>query len=279
MFGYLLFNRLTCESVFVTQTHQDNVADASVGIAPSGLANDLASDLASGLASGFAGTSGSLEACALGCERGGRELFRNLEFSLSAGVVLTVGGANGAGKTSLLRILAGLAQAAAGEVRWGGVSIHRCATEYREALSYLGHVPGTRRDETPFDHVSSRLKLGLSPAKLPIADALERVGLRRFAGIPCGELSVGQNRRAALAWLIARGSPLWILDEPLSGLDVDGQALVASVIAEHALAGGYTVLTTHQPVPFAAPVEQQSLVITDVSAVGSLIVDSYGDSA
>lgn len=201
----------------------------------------------------------------LACERGGRELFRNLEFAISAGEVLTVSGANGAGKTSLLRLLAGIAVPAYGEVLFQGQPITRAANEYRSALSYLGHQPGTRRDETPLNHVQNRLALSLSVPAITSAAALDKVGLTRFVDRPCGELSVGQNRRAAVAWLIARQSPLWVLDEPLAGLDVNGQALVASLISEHAERGGAVVLTTHQALALPATVSQQQLTIGGAS--------------
>lgn len=197
----------------------------------------------------------------LACERGGRELFRNLQFSLPTGAVLTVGGANGAGKTSLLRILAGIALPAYGDVQFGQQTIGRNASEYRAVLSYLGHQPGTRRDETPLNHVQNRLNLGMSPAVVSVLDALKTVGLARFADRPCGELSVGQNRRTALAWLVARQSPLWVLDEPLSGLDVAGQSLVAELIAAQVARGGSAILTTHQPLDLPATVPQQRITI------------------
>ena len=99
------------------------------------------------------------------------------------------------------------------------------------------------------------------PAVISVQDALKTVGLARYADRPCGELSVGQNRRAALAWLVARQSPLWILDEPLSGLDVAGQSLVAELIAAQVGRGGAAVLTTHQPLDLPAAVPQQRLTI------------------
>lgn len=202
-----------------------------------------------------------LAASRLACERGGRELFRELNFSLPAAAVLTVRGANGAGKTSLLRLLAGLAVPAYGTVSWQGRPIDKVAANYRSELSYLGHSPGTRRDETPQKHVENRLKIGLSSPRLAVDAALARVGLVRFSDRPCGELSVGQNRRTALAWLIARQSPLWILDEPLSGLDTAGQALVAELVSEQVARGGAVVLTTHQPLLLPADVRQQQLQI------------------
>ncbi|ODU01906.1 MAG: heme ABC exporter, ATP-binding protein CcmA [Thiobacillus sp. SCN 63-1177] len=167
------------------------------------------------------------------CERGERLLFRNLGFELGRGEALLVGGGNGRGKTSLLRILCGLSAPAAGTVRWRGEPIGRT---------------GIKDDLSPMENL--RIAAALNGRALDVAAAtaaLERIGLSRCMDLPARVLSFGQRRRVALAGLMTAGALLWILDEPLTGLDVEGVALVERMIRDHVMAGGLAIMTTHQP--------------------------------
>lgn len=183
----------------------------------------------------------------LACERGERLLFRNLGFELSGGEALLVRGGNGHGKTSLLRILCGLSAPAAGVVRWRGEPISRTHEQYGREMAYIGHANGIKDELTPVENL--RLAAALGGRELDretAATALAQVGLARCMEFPARVLSFGQRRRVALAGLLTAGALLWILDEPLTGLDVDGVAMVEQMIRDHVVAGGMVIMTTHQ---------------------------------
>lgn len=189
-----------------------------------------------------------LSAHDLACERGERLLFRNLGFELENGEALLVRGGNGHGKTSLLRILCGLSAPAAGEVRWQGESIGKSHERYGRQMAYIGHANGIKDDLTPVENL--RLSAALGGRVLELSEAiaaLEKVGLSRCLDIPARVLSFGQRRRVALAGVMTAGALLWILDEPLTGLDVHGVAMVEQMIRDHVVAGGMAIMTTHQP--------------------------------
>jgi len=188
-----------------------------------------------------------LEAADLECERGGRSLFRGLSFAVSGGELLRVAGANGSGKTSLLRILCGLLSPDAGEVRWHGAPIRGLREEYARQLVYLGHAPAVKDDLTAGENLSIACTLaGLAASPQAAREALARFGLP--AGeIPVRRLSQGQRRRAALARLLLSGTvPLWLLDEPFAALDASAARLAEELIASHVAGGGAVVYTTHQ---------------------------------
>jgi heme exporter protein A len=194
-----------------------------------------------------------LQAESLACERGGRLLFKSLEFALSPGTLLRVAGPNGAGKTSLLRILCGIAHPAAGRVLWSGEDAHALGEEYTRRLLYLGHLSAIKEDLSPRENLRFALRLaGLETPPAALAAALARLGLAGREDVPARYLSQGQKRRAALARLaLAQTLPLWILDEPLAALDVDAIDTVIALVSTQLDAGGIVVLTTHQDVAFA----------------------------
>ena len=186
-----------------------------------------------------------LEANGLECERGGRTLFRGLALALGAGELLRIAGANGSGKTSLLRILCGLLSPTAGAVVWNGVPIGRLNEDYSAQLVYLGHAPAVKDDLTAAENLDIACRIaGLRASAEAIAGALRRYGV---PGDLVRKLSQGQRRRAALARLVlAASAPLWLLDEPFAALDVEGAALLKDSLAEHLARGGAVALTTHQ---------------------------------
>jgi heme exporter protein A len=194
-----------------------------------------------------------LQAESLACERGGRLLFKSLEFALSPGTLLRVAGPNGAGKTSLLRILCGIAHPAAGRVLWSGEDAHALGEEYTRRLLYLGHLSAIKEDLSPRENLRFALRLaGLETPPAALAAALARLGLAGREDVPARYLSQGQKRRAALARLaLGQTLPLWILDEPLAALDVDAIDTVIALVSAQLDAGGIVVLTTHQDVAFA----------------------------
>ena len=187
-----------------------------------------------------------LEAAELECERGTRRLFRGISFAVTAGELLRVAGANGSGKTSLLRILSGLASPSAGVVRWKGQPIGALREEYARELVYIGHAPAVKDDLTPSENLAIACRLAGRPAGgEALRAALGQLGVPE---LPVRKLSQGQRRRAALARLWVSDAPLWLLDEPYSALDANGMAALNGRIGSHAAAGGAVVYTTHQEV-------------------------------
>ena len=189
----------------------------------------------------------------LACVRGDRELFRDVNFSLEAGGLMQVRGPNGSGKTSLLRMLCGLSNPAAGEIRWGDAPIRALDGEYYAAMTYIGHLSGTKDDLTVIENlcISSALA-GFEIEAGQAKEALNHIGLRGREALPVKVLSQGQRRRVALARLLVCKTPLWILDEPLVALDVSAVKLIQELLERHLKEGGMVVMTTHQEIDITA---------------------------
>jgi heme exporter protein A len=174
----------------------------------------------------------SLTAHDLACRRGERLLFRRLSFRLEAGAPCHVTGANGAGKTTLIRALAGLCTPYAGLVERVG------------ALALLDERPGLDPD-LPLGRALA-FWFGLDSAAASTA-IMARLRLEALAEVPVRYLSTGQKKRAALALVLGQAAPIWLLDEPLSGLDVASQDLVSELVHEHCQGGGIALIASHQP--------------------------------
>lgn len=180
----------------------------------------------------------------LTCRRGGRLLFQDLSFVLAPGEALIVLGPNGAGKSSLLRILAGFLEPEAGETYLEG---EEDIFEPFEAAHCLGHRDGVKAALTVRE--AAFVERAILGGEVDAVDpALERVGLGRFADVPCGALSAGQRRRVGMARLLTCPRPLWLLDEPTTALDTTGRVLMEALIAEHRSGGGMVVAATHQAI-------------------------------
>ena len=186
-----------------------------------------------------------LEAIALACERDWRMLFENLELQLGAGDMLQISGPNGSGKTSLLRLLAGLMAPSAGQVTLDGVPLAECRQALAAKLLWIGHAAGIKDLLTAEENLGWLCALHRPATREAIWQALEAVGLRGFEDVPCHSLSAGQQRRVALARLYLDTPPLWVLDEPFTALDKQGVAQLEQHLAAHCLRGGMVVLTTH----------------------------------
>lgn len=182
------------------------------------------------------------------CTRGYRELFSGLNFSIQSGEMLRVEGENGSGKTSLLRILAGLAQPLDGDVRWNAQPVRHPDAGYFETMLYLGHRSAIKYELTPVENLRMAQALFGSHDQHSIDDALYQLGLYGFEETVSGNLSAGQKRRVALAQLILTRAKVWILDEPYTSLDVAAISFLEELFKQHVQNGGMLVMTSHQPV-------------------------------
>ncbi len=188
----------------------------------------------------------TLEASNLICARGGRTVFRALSFSVGAGEFLCVEGANGAGKSSLLRLIAGFLTPAEGTIRLRTKDDEIVDGEERGKFAgFLGHQDAVKSQMTVMEQLSFFARLYGRPAA--VTEALAAVGLARLADVPGQYLSAGQRKRLALARLKLSGRPLWLMDEPLAALDSAGKTIAAELIAAHCAAGGIAVAATHEP--------------------------------
>ena len=193
----------------------------------------------------------SLTAEKLACTRGDRRVFADLDFTVVAGEVLVVEGANGVGKTSLLRVIAGFLPQAAGNISiTTGQDTISEPEERGRLVGWLGHQDGIK----PQLSVGEQLEFfaHLYGAHAGLDDALGSVGLTRQRLLPCRYLSAGQKKRLGLARLIISARPLWLLDEPYAALDTNGRGLAAELMQAHCAAGGMVVAASHDPFGFAA---------------------------
>lgn len=190
-----------------------------------------------------------LEAVDVECTRGDRRLISHLSFGLDSSTLLHVRGPNGCGKTTLLRAMCGLFEPQEGEIRWNGESIRSLGDEFRKDVLYLGHLNGIKNELTALENL--RIEATLDGDKVDedqVWYALKQIGLAGFEDLPTKVLSQGQKKRVALSRLLLSNAPLWILDEPFVGLDVNAVDMLQGLIADHVDGGGMAVITTHQAV-------------------------------
>ncbi len=194
-------------------------------------------------------TTPSLNFSKLGCTRGGRQLFKDVDCELEAGRWLYVAGANGVGKTSLLRMVCGLASIEAGDILWNSIPINSQPDAYRQDLCYLGHLNALQESMTVNENMAFTSALGgINPEAAQKEEVLARFGLRGRGRQLVRHLSQGQKRRVALTRLALSPARLWVLDEPYVAMDEAGIGLLAGLIATHLAEGGLAVLTSHQRV-------------------------------
>jgi heme exporter protein A len=190
--------------------------------------------------------------------RGDRCLFQQLDFALNSGELLFVAGANGSGKTSLLRGMAGLLDFETGYVTWDGQKILDDYQAFRADLVWLSHRVGFKGELNLLENLQFESSLRSSSMQNTEA-VIERLGLAELGRLPFRYLSAGQQRRVALARMVLANARLWMMDEPFTNLDKAGQALVAELISEHLGNGGLCVVASHQTVEIEAPTQQVTL--------------------
>jgi heme exporter protein A len=194
-----------------------------------------------------------LEARDINCWRGERQILRDVSFSVGAGEFLKITGPNGVGKTTLLRVVCGLLPAESGVVEWRGKRVTSSNDEYHTDMAYLGHLNSLKADLTARENLRFLAGLRQSLSDSEIDAALDRVGILSRGDLASRSLSAGQKRRLALARLLLSEAPLWILDEPVTNLDVAGIALVEDLVREHVGRGGLALAAAHQRLLDDAP--------------------------
>lgn len=204
-----------------------------------------------------------LSVAGLGCVRGGRVLLRDLGLELGAGQLLMLRGHNGAGKSSLLRCLAGLLPWRAGRLRWRGQAMAPRDAAYQRQIAYMGHQAGMSDALTGLENLRFALELMAVPwPAARVQSVLQALSLADAAARPFGRLSQGQRRRLALARVLLCERPLWLLDEPDNCLDAQGEQYLARALQQHLAAGGMAVVASHRSL--ALPADLMSVL--DLSA-------------
>ncbi|MDB6062966.1 MAG: heme transporter ATP-binding protein CcmA [Verrucomicrobiaceae bacterium] len=208
-----------------------------------------------------------LELRSVTCERDDEPLFAPLSFALHSGDIVQLDGANGIGKTSLLRCIGGLSSRFDGELLWRGESLARKRHEFTAATIYIGHAAGLKAALSPRENLLWWASLRGVDARTTIDVALAKVRLAGYEDSPCYQLSAGQQRRVALARLFLTDAVFWVLDEPFTAIDRAGVAELEQWLVAHADSGGAVLLTTHQPLVLPRALRKIALQ-AEVAAVG-----------
>jgi len=207
----------------------------------------------------------------IACVRGARLVFRALDFTLAAGEALVLTGLNGSGKSSLLRLMAGLSSPAAGHISWDRTDIAQDRQTHATRLHYVGHTTGVKAALTAGEDLAFWSAFRLQDHGPTQQRALEQFGLGSRTSFPVRFLSSGQKRRLALARLVATPAPLWLLDEPTVGLDSEGQVALEAAIADHRAAGGIAVIASHTAIALGEAA--RTLNLRDFVAAGTEPLD------
>ena len=203
-----------------------------------------------------------ISATNLTCIREERLLFDQLNIEINAGDIVQVEGPNGSGKTSLLRILAGLSQPFEGEVFFNNQLISQSREEFHQSLLYLGHLPGVKGEMSAVENLTFNLALhGTSDSSTDIEQILAEVNLTGFEDSLASHLSAGQHRRISLARLYESTANIWILDEPFTAIDKQGVHALEQLFKAHIKQGGCVILTTHQDLLTFEPTQIKKITL------------------
>jgi len=221
----------------------------------------LSANLAANTKSTFT-ESALISAANLTCIREERLLFDQLSIAVNAGDIIQVEGPNGSGKTSLLRILAGLSQPYEGEIIYKNQLISQSREEFHQNLLYLGHLPGMKGEMTAQENLNFNLTLhGLHINASEIEKTLAEVNLTGFEDSLASHLSAGQHRRISLARLYKSTADIWILDEPFTAIDKQGVESLEQLFKAHLKQGGCIILTTHQDLLTFSPAQVKKVTL------------------
>ena len=203
-----------------------------------------------------------ISASNLTCIREERLLFDQLAIEINAGDIVQVEGPNGSGKTSLLRILAGLSQPYEGEIFYKNQLITKSREEFHQNLLYLGHLAGVKGEMTAEENLNFNLTLhGFSVEASEIEETLALVNLTGFEDSLASHLSAGQHRRISLARLYKSTANIWILDEPFTAIDKQGVHSLEQLFKAHIKNGGCVILTTHQDLLTFSPSQVKKITL------------------
>jgi len=201
---------------------------------------------------------GLLSGAELSLFRGDRCLFERLEFALNPGELLLVEGANGSGKTSLLRAVAGLLEFETGRIMWNGKDVVEERQSFHAELAWMAHKIGLKNDLTLLDNL--RFETGLRSTDWSRLDSvLQRLSLSGLTQLPLRALSAGQQRRVTMARMLLTDARLWLMDEPFTNLDVAGRDLLTDIVAEHLANNGLAVIASHQGITLDVPITRLGL--------------------
>ena len=173
-------------------------------------------------------------------------LFQDVNFDVNDGKLFQIDGINGSGKSTMLRICAGLTQASEGAVFWNDQDINTCRYLYQKEMTYIGHTNGVKDALTACENISVMHALSGSKSKLDHRDVLDQIGLPDMEDVLLSKMSAGQKRRVGLTRLIINQSRLWLLDEPFTSLDTTGKAIIEKLIVNHCQNDGLVIFATHQ---------------------------------
>lgn len=188
----------------------------------------------------------TIEVDKLACSRRDNILFEDICFEVSDGELLQIDGINGSGKSTMLRIIAGLTEPTEGNVLWNRQSIVECRYQYQQQMSYLGHSNGVKDALTVSENLAVMQALSGRKNHADIDALLQTIGLPGMHDVMLGKMSAGQKRRTGLTRLLINKSHLWLLDEPFTSLDTGGKSIIENLIVQHCQNGGIVIFATHQ---------------------------------
>jgi len=191
--------------------------------------------------------------------RGDRHVLRGVSFAVESGQLMHIWGANGTGKTTLLRVVCGLLRPEEGRVAWSGQSIDGVRTEYQAALAYVSHEPALKANLTALENLRYSVGLKRRVRDAELRATLEHSGVGACADLPARVLSAGQRRRVAMARVLAMRALLWLLDEPFTNLDAAGSALLLRMLEEHTGQGGLALVVAHRTLDLQRPIRRMEL--------------------